>query len=322
MNCHCCAGKLRKCGSYTNKNRRVQRFRCTRCNATSSEDQPFDGLRIDDAKVVQIVKLFGEGLGVRACARLADCHVETVLRVLEVVGQKCEAFLDRRLRNLTIAALQFDELWSYVGKKERRNTLNYDDLGDQYTFLAVDARSKLIAAHYTGKRNYDNTDAFVADLASRVTGRVQITADGWNAYPSTIRKHLLYRLDLAIMIKQYGTTIGPGVEDSARRYSPARMVGVKVEVRAGAPREDRICTSFVERCNLTVRHFNKRFARLGLGFSRKLENHKHAISLFVALYNFCKVHGTTGTTPAHGAGVTGEPWTVERLLEEATASTN
>jgi hypothetical protein len=107
-------------------------------------------------------------------------------------------------------------------------------------------------------------------------------------------------------------------EDAIRRYSPPRCTGVRVRVRAGAPRQDRISTSFVERANILVRHFTKRFARLGLGWSRKLDNHRHAIALFVAAYNFCKVHSTLGTTPAHGIGLTSEPWSIERFIAEAT----
>lgn len=315
MQCECGSQQFKKSGSFRNRNGVVQRFRCALCGKTFSETNPFDGVRIDREKVVQIAKLLSEGLGIRACARFTGCHTHSVLNVLQTLGRQCAALLDRKTRNLSVAALQLDELWAFVGQKERRNTLNYDHLGDQYTFLAVDARSKLIVAHLTGKRNYDNTDAFCADVAQRVKGRVQITCDGWNAYPSAIRKHLLYRLDLAIMVKKYGTEVGPGSGESSRRYSPAPFVGVSVQVRAGTPREDRICTSFVERANLTVRHFNKRFARLGLGWSRKLENHRHAIALFVAAYNFCKVHSTTGTSPAHGAGIADGPWTVEQLIE-------
>jgi IS1 family transposase len=273
-----------------------------------------DGLRIHPGKVVLIAKLLTEGVGVRAAARLADCDPATVLAVLETLGRKCSDFLDRKVRNLTVASLQLDELHGRVGISQRHTTPADRERGDFYTFLALDARSKLIVSHYTGKRDYESTDAFVADLASRITGRVQITTDGWPAYPDCIRSHLLDRLDYALMQKIYQADNHP---EATRRYAPPRCVGVQIEVRAGNPRPDRISTSYVERVNLSVRTFNRRFVRLGLGWSRKLDNHRHAIALFVAAYNFCKRHSTTGTSPAHGAGLTDGVWSIEELLETA-----
>ena len=320
MNCHCCSGKVRKCGSFRNKNRLVQRYRCTRCGKTSSEDQPFNDLRIDDAKIVQIVKLLGEGLGVRACARLADCHIETVLSVLQTVGTKLAAFLDRNVRNLTVPSLQIDELWSRVFCAQKNTHPSNPEHGDFYTFLALDARTKLIISHFTGKRDGVSTNKLVADFASRIVGRLQITSDAWRSYPAAIRHHLLYRLDYAIMQKNFAAP--PAEVEASRRYSPAPFIGVTIKTIAGAPRADRICTSHVERVNLSVRHYCKRFVRLGLGYSRKLENHRLAVSLFVAVYNYTKVHSTLGCTPAVGAKLTTETWTIERLLQEATKSTN
>lgn len=316
MNCYCCNGEAKRFGSFKNKRQIVQRYRCLRCGKTFSESQPFDGLRLDKGKIIQIVKLLCEGVGVRATGRLVGCDPHTVLDVLSVIGTKCASFLDAKVRNLTVTAVQIDELWARVGVRQSRTTPDDKERGDFYTFLALEARTKFIISHYTGKRDYDNTDCFVKDLASRVTGRIQITTDGWPAYPDTIRNYLLYRLDYAVMQKLYGQE--PPEADSARRYSPAPFCGVKIHVRAGAPRADRICTSFVERVNLTVRTFNRRFTRLSLGFSRCLENHRHAIALFVAAYNFCKLHNTLGTTPAHGQKLADRPWTIEELIEAVT----
>jgi hypothetical protein len=146
-------------------------------------------------------------------------------------------------------------------------------------------------------------------------GRVQITTDGFEAYPAKIREHLLERLDYAVMVKQFATPLGQ--VEAKRRYCPAPFIGVRVMVKAGAPRRDRICTSHVERANLSVRHFNKRFARLSLGYSKTIENHRHALALFVFAYNFCKVHSTLGCTPAVGLKLATETWTIEKLIEEA-----
>jgi IS1 family transposase/transposase-like protein len=317
VQCYCCQGKTKKAGKFTNRNGIVQRYSCLKCGKTSSETQPFDGLRTERKTIVQIVKLIAEGCSVRATSRLTGCHVRTVLSVLETIGDKCADLLDKRVRNIKPDSLQLDELWSRVGCTQK-NSKGDKERGDFYTFLAIEARTKLIVSHYTGKRDGDSTNCFVEDLASRIDGTVQITCDGWAAYPDAIRAHLLGRLHLAVMQKIFRSD--NIVADSARRYSAGEFIGVKVETCAGAPHIDKIGTSYVERVNLTVRTFNRRFTRLSLGFSRKVENHRHAVALFVAAYNFCKVHTTLGTTPAVGAGIAAEPWTVERLVNEATGT--
>ena len=235
---------------------------------------------------------------------------------METIGEKCEAFHDRIAQSVQTDALQLDELWSRVHCTQK-NSHGDENTGDQYTYLAVAAREKFIVSYHTGKRNYENTDTFVADIAKRVKGRIQITSDSYRPYQSVVRKHLLERLDFATMQKLYATPFDVKGE-AARRYSAPKCIGVKVRIQAGAPRADRINTSFVERANLTVRHFNKRFARLGLGYSRKLENHRHAIALFVCAYNFCKAHSTLGCTPAVGVGLATETWKIEKLIDEAT----
>ena len=319
--CHCCNGEVKKSGSYRNKNRVVQRFCCVRCNKTFSESQPLDGLRVDHDKVVQIVKLLTDGIGVRATARIVECDAHTVLNVLETVGQKCERLYDNLVRHLSVDALQIDELWSRVQCSQKRaNQIGGgDEIGDQYTFLAVSAREKFIVSYHTGKRNTENTGTFIADVAKRIVGRVQITTDSFRPYQQIVRKHLLGRLDFATMQKSYAVPYNIKAE-AARRYAPAQCTGVRIRIQAGVPRADRINTSYVERSNLTVRHFNKRFARLGLGYSRKLCNHRYAIALFAAAYNFCKIHSTLGCTPAVGLKLTSETWTIEKLIDEATRS--
>ena len=286
-----------------------------RCGKTFSEVQPLDELRIDDDKAIQIVKLLAEGVGVRASGRLVGCHIHTVLAVLETFGEKCAALLDHRIRNITAESIQIDELWARVGIRQSRIVVGETERGDFYTFLGLDARTKLIISYHTGKRDYENTDTFVADLASRVKGRVQITTDGWKAYPDTIRHYLLERLDYAVMQKNYAAP--PGEVEASRRYSPAPFIGITLKIKAGSPRRDRISTSFVERQNLSVRAFNRRFTRLCLGWSRKLANHRHSVAIFVATHNYVKRHSTLGTTPAVGAGLASDVWTVEDLFRAA-----
>lgn len=273
MTCHCCNGETKKFGHFQNKNRIVQRYRCVRCAKTFSESQPLDGLTIAHEKVVQIVKMLTEGIGIRACARLANCDPHTVLKVLETIGQKCEQLHDRISRNVKTDALQIDELWSRVAINQKRTTFSDALRGDFYTFLAVAAREKFIVSHHTGKRDIFNSDTFLADVAKRVDGQIQITTDSFHAYTKVVPKYLHGRTDFATLQKIYALPL-PRKDEVYRRYSPERCTGVKRRVRCGSPRADRISTSFVERSNLTLRHFNKRFARLGLGWSRKLENHQ------------------------------------------------
>ena len=275
-------------------------------------------MRIEHSKIVQIVKLLAEGFGVRGTARVTGCDPHTVLSVLETVGPQCEALHNRLVQNITTGSIQIDELWSRVGIRQSRTTALDTERGDFYTFLGITTREKLIVSYCTGKRDGRTTDTFVKDFAARIQGRIQVTTDGFDAHPAIIRKYLLERLDYAVMVKQFAET--PGLIEAKRRYSPAPFIGVKIRVKAGAPRRDRICTSHVERANLSVRHFNKRFARLGLCWSRKLANHRAAISLFIAAYNFCKVHSTLGCTPAVALNLASETWTIEKLIEEALQS--
>ena len=274
---------------------------------------------MEHEKAIQITKLLAEGLGIRATAGVTGCDPYTVLNVLEVVGSKCEALHDRLVRHVSTGSIQLDEIWARVGCSQKLATLTGSDSerGDFYTYLGVTAREKFIVSFRTGKRNFNNTDKFVGDIAKRVDGRIQVTTDSYRPYLQIVRNHLLERLDYATMQKIY-TIPYDATGEAARRYSPPQCTGVKVRVRAGAPRKDRINTSFVERANLSVRHFNKRFARLSLGYSRKLENHRYAVALFVVAYNFCKVHSTLGCTPAVGLKLATETWTIERLIEEAT----
>ena len=241
----------------------MQRYQCLRCGKSFSEKQPLDGLRTDHEKVVQIVKLLCEGMGIRACARLTGCQHKTVLAVLNAVGEKCAALHDRLVRNIQTDALQLDELWSRVGISQRRTTPDDIERGDQYTFLAITAREKFIVSYHTGKRDLGNTDTFVEDVAKRIVGRIQVTTDSFRPYLKIVRKHLLDRLDFATLQKIYAIPFDAKSE-AWRRYSPPQCTGVKIKVRAGAPRQDRISTSFVERANLSVRHFNKRLSGLDL----------------------------------------------------------
>jgi transposase-like protein/IS1 family transposase len=315
--CLCCSGKTKKFGSFKTKSGTVKRFRCLKCGKTFNEQRRFIGLCLDESKIVQIVRCLSEGCGVRATSRLCGCDKNTVLQVIKTIGEKCERFHDETVRYINTESIQLDELWARVGVRQSRTTERDTERGDFYTFLALDRRTKLIISHLTGKRDYVNTDYFVADLASRVSGVVQITCDGWAAYVPTIRAHLLGRLNLAVMQKIYGKPENTLEKiDPNHRYSQPKCTGIKLKTIAGLPDVDKICTSHIERLNLSVRLFNRRFTRLCAGWSRKLTNHRHSVALFAVTHNFCKVHNTLGCTPALGARLTDHNWTIEELVKK------
>ncbi|MGB7748385.1 MAG: IS1 family transposase [Verrucomicrobiia bacterium] len=314
--CLACGGEIKKFGSFKTRSGSVQRFRCLECGKTFNEQRRFIGLCLDEAKIVQIVRCLTEGVGVRATARLTGCDKNTVLEVVNVIGEKCERFHDEIVHDIKTESIQLDELWARVGLRQSRTTPEDKLRGDFFTYLGIDRRTKLIISHLTGKRDYNNTDTFVGDLASRVSGVVQITCDGYAPYVPTIRAHLLGRLNLAVMQKIYGKPDNQfDWDDRIRRYAPPKCTGIKLKTVAGEPDVDKICTSHVERLNLSVRTFNRRFTRLCLGFSRKLVNHRYSVALFVVAYNFCKRHETLGCTPAVGARLTDHTWTIEELIK-------
>ncbi len=205
------------------------------------------------------------------------------------------------MRDLQVSIIEFDEIWAYVGKKQHRAVEDEADKGDQYTFTALDAIGKAIIAYRTGKRNAENTQAFAQDVRSRVINRPQITSDGFEPYVNAVERAFGADVDYAMLVKVYKAE---PAKDAARRYSPGSVVGVNRARRAGQPKRAHISTSHVERSNLTLRMQQRRFTRLTNGFSKKLENHQAAVSLYVAHYNLCRVHETLRITPAMALGVT------------------
>jgi IS1 family transposase len=216
--------------------------------------------------------------------------------------------------------LELDELWSYVGKKQARvskNELAAAAVGDQYTYVGLAASSRAIISYFTGKRDSGNTHAFVADLRERVIGLPEISTDGFLPYQNAIRSEFGNRIAHGVVRKTYNVT-HIGMKEAARRYSPAQVVAVEYDVVTGVPAE--ISTSYVERSNLSIRMGSKRFARLSNGFSKKLEAHCAAVSLYVAHYNLCRVHESLRSTPAMALGVADRVWTIADLIEAALAT--
>ena len=269
-----------------------------------------------------ILTVLSEGMGINAACRVTGASKNTVLKLLADVGQACALYQDQTMRNLTIKQVQVDEIWSFISMKQKNVPAEADStlgLGDCYTFTAIDPVTKLMPCWLVGFRTSECTDQFMADLAPRLANRVQITSDAMAAYPAAVAKHFGFQVDFAVLNKSYEGGM-PAVE-AKRRYSPAVCVGTSKEVVCGSPEMKLISTSHVERANLSMRMGMRRLTRLTNAFSKKIENHMHAISFYFMVYNFVKVHGTVKTTPAIAAGVTTIQWTMEDIVMMADTVT-
>jgi IS1 family transposase/transposase-like protein len=311
--CLCCNGETKYFAKFENKNRIVRRFRCVRCNKTFSEPQPLDGLRIETDKVNQVVRLLCEGVGVRAVSRLTGLHKKTILSILETVGEKCARFHDEAVRNVPTHNVETDELYSYVFCKQEHNKTRDIERGDQYTFLSFCRDSKLLISFNVGKRTREISHEHLGDLKERIANRIQLSTDNFHCYRgkrgaicSTFGED---GVDYGMLTKVYAKSL----QVKNRFSQPVCILSKKTSI-LGKPERDLICTSHVERQNLNIRLFNRRFTRLTLGYSKKLANLKYSVALFVCYWNWCWKHTTTNKTPAQGSGLTDHVWTVEELI--------
>lgn len=269
-------------------------------------------------KQIEVIAALCDGLGVRAAARITGVNRGTVASLALRVGQGCRELHDRQMVGLRPSRIELDELWSYVGKKQARVKRDEGDaVGDQYTYVALAASARAIIAYHTGKRSWGSTDEFVADLAQRVLGNPEISTDGFMPYIACIRDFFRGRASHGRIVKTYSVT-NLATKEAARRYSPAQVVKVTREAVFGAP--EYISTSYVERSHLTLRQTCKRFSRLTISYSKKLDHHSAAVSLYVAHYNLCRVHASLRSTPAMALGVTDRVWSIGDLLDAALAT--
>ena len=253
---------------------------------------------------VRILTVLSEGMGVNAASRVTGASKNTILKLLADVGTACALYQDATMRNLKLTDIQVDEIWSFIGAKAKNVPADADPalcLGDCYTFTAIDRNTKLMPCWLVGFRTSDCADDFMGDLKARLANRVQLTTDGMNGYPAAVAKHFGNNVDYAVLNKTYAA--GPAVKEAKRRYSPAAYAGNTKIAKIGIPFPHLVSTSHVERANLSMSMNMRRFTRLTNGFSKKIENHMHAVSFFFMVFNFCKVHGNTKKTPAIAAGV-------------------
>ena len=271
---------------------------------------------------VRILTALSEGMGVNAACRVTGASKNTVLKLLAEVGMACALYQDQSMRSLKLTNVQVDEIWSFIGMKQKNVPTDADPalrLGDCYTYTAIDRETKLMPCWLVGFRTGQCADEFIEDLAGRLNGRISLTTDGMSGYPPAIAKHFGANVDYAVLNKNYAA--GPAVKEAKRRYSPAECTGCTKVPMIGIPFPQDISTSHVERANLSMRMGMRRFTRLTNAFSKKIENHMHAISFYFMVYNFVKKHGTVKTTPAIAAGVGTFQWTIEDIVMMADTVT-
>ena len=262
--------------------------------------------KLPTATRVQILGMMVEGMSIRAIARLTGASKNTIVKFLREAGDACAAYQDETLRGLTCKRIQVDEIWSFVGMKQKNVPAERKGefgIGDVWTWTAIDADTKLNVSWLLGDRTTATATEFMVDLASRLTSRVQITSDGHKAYLEAVEEAFGADVDYAQLVKIYGDA-----PEGQKRYSPAECVGCKTEVVTGSPDREHISTSYAERANLTMRMGMRRFTRLTNAFSKDAENHGHSIAIHFMFYNFARIHQTLRVTPAMAAGVTGKLW--------------
>jgi IS1 family transposase len=272
--------------------------------------------RLNLTRRTQIINCLVEGNSIRSTERMTDTHRDTVMRLLVDVGEGCNALLDAEMRNLTCRRIQMDEIWAFVGKKQKQ-VIHSDDrsqVGDQWTFVAIDPETKLVPVHRVGKRDLPTATAFLTDLSERLVNRVQLSSDALAAYVDATERAFGADVDYRQAVKIYDAEPA-----GAGRYSPPHVVRSEKTVIVGNPDEDHISTSLVERQNLTMRMSMRRFTRLTNGFSKKVENHRAAVGLHFAHYSFVRVHSTIRCAPAMAAGVSRHLWTLEELVNRVTS---
>jgi IS1 family transposase len=268
--------------------------------------------RLTREKRAEILGMMVEGVSLRAISRLTGASKNTLAKLLEDAGKAFDAYQDKTLRGLTCKRIQVDEIWAFVHCKAKNVATAKappKEAGDCWTWLAIDADTKLIPSFHVGARDGEAAQHFIGDLALRLANRVQLTSDGHKAYLEAIEQSFGADIDYAMLVKLYGDTPGEG------RYSPGECIGAEKKRVERRPDPKHISTSFAERANLTVRMGNRRFTRLTNAFSKKAENHLHSVAIHTMHYNFVRIHTTLRCTPAMAAGVTAKLWELSDMVK-------
>jgi transposase-like protein/IS1 family transposase len=312
MDCQTCNGPTKKFG----KDRKGhQRFRCLSCKVTFIEpyEKPLGEMILAEDRALSVIQHLVEGCSIRSTERITRVHRDTIIRLLEVVGEKCERLMEERIKGLRVSQVQCDEQWQYVGMKQKtKHRKGLDDselVGDSWVFTAFERHSKLILCFHLGHRTEVDTIAFTEKLAYATEGHFQVTTDGFKPYQHAIVLSLgAQYVDFAQLVKIYASV------EPDTRYSPAECTGAKKVAIYGNPDMKMVSTSHIERHNLSTRMQSRRYTRLTNAFSKKWANHQAALALWYAYYNFCRVHSSLRVTPAMEAGITDHIWTLKELI--------
>jgi len=260
----------------------------------------------------QILGMMVEGMSIRAISRMTGASKNTIVKLIEDAGEAFSAYQDKTLRGLTCKRIQVDEIWAFVyakAKNVKDAKAAPEGAGDCWTWLAIDADTKLIPSFYIGNRDAGAAQHFIGDLALRLANRVQLTSDSHKPYLAAVEQSFGADVDYAMLIKHYGEPVGP-----IGRYSPGECIGVELRRVEGRPDERYVSTSYAERANLTLRMGSRRFTRLTTAFSKKVENHAHSVAIHTMHYNFVRIHQTLRCTPAMAAGVTPKLWELTDMV--------
>jgi len=309
MSCVDCGLPCQRFGLHRNG---LQRFRCSACKRTFTESHDRLGnMSTPQASILLALQLLIEGNSIRSTMRITGLDQNTILKAMVLAGEKCENLMARLIVNVPVRDVECDEIWGFIQKKEKRCKPEDDvNFGDAYCFVAIERNTKLVLNFALGKRNQRTTDSFIEGLRhATARQRFQITTDGFPAYRSAISNTLHDRADFAMLIKVYRAA-----SEGEGRYSPAEVQSTEVVPVMGQPDPDRICTSIVERQNLTIRMQMRRLTRLTNGFSKKWDNLWSAYCMHFAYYNFCRIHKTLRVTPAMESKLTDHVWELAELL--------
>lgn len=312
MTCHNCKIEAKKSGKDRKGN---QRYRCNQCKRRFQEEREalLGNMYLPEDKVLLCLSLLLEGNSIRSIERITGVTKQTLLNLLVLAGERCDEVMKQRIKGVAVKDVEADEIWAFC--KMKKMTKLYKEVsdpkvGDAYTFVGIERNSKLILAWHLGDRDVPNTEAFTEKLDRATSGRFQLTTDGMPAYPAAVSYSLGVRVDFAQLIKVYAH----GDREGEQKYSPPEVVETISKPLIGNPDPRRICTSIVERSNLSMRTSIRRLTRLTNGFSKKWDNLKAALALYFAYYNFCRIHSSIRCTPAMESGLTSHVWTLRELL--------
>jgi IS1 family transposase/transposase-like protein len=313
VTCHNCRTECKRKGR---DRKGTQRYQCRQCSRTFLEPQEkyLDGMYLPVAKAELVLRMLLEGNSVSSVERLTEVHHTTILKLLVLAGERAERVMATKIVNVPVRDVQADEVWQFVGCKQKAKRPEHDpNWGDAWTFVALETHTKLVLNVTIGTRDQLTTDTFIEGLRQATARqRFQITTDGFAAYRSAISTTLGDRVDFAQLVKVYRAT-----PEGEHRYSPAEVVSTEVVPVCGSPDPERICTSHVERSNLSLRMGQRRFTRLTNAFSKSFFHHCAATMLWYAFYNSCRIHRSLKVTPAMEAGIADHIWSVREILEAA-----